>query len=107
MVHVQINTLSFQFDGVTLLVWAAVGLVAGFLASRVMLGHGMGLVGDLVVGIVGAFIGGYLARLLGVSVTVTGLPIVSQIIIAFVGAFLLLLLLRLFGLGRSRRRVLT
>src|SRR6266702_4938045 len=45
--------------------WLVVGLIAGFLASRVMRGGGYGLIGDIVVGIIGALLGGWLAGLLG------------------------------------------
>lgn len=76
--------------------------MVGFLASRVMLGHGMGLLGDIVVGIIGAIIGGLLARYFGVSLTVAGHPIVSEILTAFIGALILLTLLRLVGLRRRR-----
>ena len=47
--------------------WLLVGLVAGFLASRVMRGGGYGLIGDIVVGLIGAFIGGWLAGFLGLG----------------------------------------
>lgn len=82
----------------TLIVWLVVGLIAGFLASAVV-GGGYGLVGDIIIGIVGAFIGGWLFRALGIGV---GGGIVGTIIVAFVGACLLLLLLR--ALHRSRYR---
>ncbi len=97
--------VTIQFDLSTVIIWAVVGLVAGFLASRAMLGHGLGVVGDIVVGILGGLIGGFLAKYFGVSVVVSGVPIVSQIIVAFFGALLLLLLLRLVGVDRGRRRV--
>jgi len=103
VIHIQFNSLAFQIDGATLLLWVVVGIVAGFLASRAMLGHGLGLVGDLVVGIIGAFLGGFVANLLGFRVTVTVLPIVGSIVVAFMGAIILLLLLRLLGLGRGHR----
>ena len=106
MLQLQTDTISFQVDLTTLLVWAFVGLVAGFLASRAMLGHGVGLLGDIVVGIVGAVIGGFLAKSFGIQVSVSGAPIVGQIIIAFVGALILLIILRLFGVGRRRSRAL-
>ena len=50
-----------------LLMWLIVGLVAGFLASRVMRGGGYRLIGDIVVGVVGAFIGGWVADFLGLG----------------------------------------
>ena len=48
-----------------LLTWIIVGLVAGILASMVM-GGGYGIVGDIIIGIVGAFVGGWVFRTLGV-----------------------------------------
>jgi uncharacterized membrane protein YeaQ/YmgE (transglycosylase-associated protein family) len=83
-----------------LLVWILVGIVAGFLAGKVMTGHGFGLIVDLLVGIVGAFIGGYLAGQLGLAVS----GIAGEIVVAFVGAVILLLVLRLLGAGGIRRR---
>lgn len=83
----------------TLLLWLVVGLVAGWLASAVV-GGGYGLVGDIVIGIVGAFLGGWLFRALGVTAPGSGL--VSTLIVAFVGAVVLLLLLRAIHLARYR-----
>ena len=68
------------------------GLIAGFLASMVMRGGGYGVIGDIIVGILGALIGGFLSsRLLGVDVTGFNLP---SILIAFVGACILIAILR-------------
>jgi len=69
-----------------------VGLVAGWLAGVVMKGGGYGVVGDIVVGIVGALIGGWLFSTMGVS---TGGGLVGAIIVALVGAIILIFLLRL------------
>ncbi len=89
----------------SLLVIIVVGIVAGWLAGRVMEGGGFGLIGDLVVGLLGAFIGDWLLPRLGIHL---GTGIVALIINAFIGAVVLLLLLRLFGRsrygGRWRRR---
>lgn len=82
----------------TILLWAFVGLVAGWLASAVV-GGGFGVIGDIVVGIVGAFIGGFVFRQLGIGPVFSGIP--GTIFVAFVGAVLLLLLLRLVRRGRS------
>jgi uncharacterized membrane protein YeaQ/YmgE (transglycosylase-associated protein family) len=79
-----------------LLWFLIIGLVAGWLASAVV-GGGFGLVGDIVVGIVGAFIGGFLFRQFGVS---AGGGILGSIIVATVGAIVLLLLLRLVRRAR-------
>jgi uncharacterized membrane protein YeaQ/YmgE (transglycosylase-associated protein family) len=82
-----------------LLTWLIVGLVAGVLASFVM-GGGFGLVGDIIIGIIGAFIGGWIFRSLGVATPLGGLA--GTILVAFIGAVVLLFLLRLI---RGRRRV--
>ena len=84
-----------------LLAWIVVGLVAGWLASRVMKGRGSGLVGDLVLGVVGALLGGFLAStLLKMPDAVNGINITS-ILVAFVGAVILIALLRAIS-GRRR-----
>ena len=80
----------------SIVVWIIVGLVAGFLASKVLTGHGMGLIWDIVVGIVGAFVGGFLASLVGIAVT----NILVQIVVAFVGAVILLMIFRTVTSGR-------
>jgi uncharacterized membrane protein YeaQ/YmgE (transglycosylase-associated protein family) len=79
--------------------WLFVGLIAGFLASRVMRGGGYGLIGDIVVGLIGAFIGGWLAGQLGIGGSSS---LIVTIVIAFVGACILLALLHLVT-GRGRR----
>jgi uncharacterized membrane protein YeaQ/YmgE (transglycosylase-associated protein family) len=80
----------------SLLVIIVVGIVAGWLAGRVMEGGGFGLIGDLIVGLIGAFIGDWLLPKLGVHL---GSGIVGLIINAFIGAVVLLLILRLVGRG--------
>ncbi len=86
----------------TVLWWLVVGLVAGFLASRVMRGGGYGLVGDIIVGLIGAFIGGWLADLLGLGGTSSNSLIVS-IIIAFIGACILIAILHAVSRGGTSR----
>jgi uncharacterized membrane protein YeaQ/YmgE (transglycosylase-associated protein family) len=85
----------------SLLVIILVGIVAGYLAGRVMEGGGFGLIGDLLVGLIGAFIGDWLLPRLGIHL---GVGIVALIINAFIGAVVLLLLLRLLGGGFYGRR---
>ena len=97
-------TLNVNLDWQTILIWAIVGFIAGFLASHVMLGHGMGLIGDLIVGIIGGIGANLLANYFNVHFAISGHPIISQIIIAFFGAVILLMILRLFGMGRGRSR---
>jgi uncharacterized membrane protein YeaQ/YmgE (transglycosylase-associated protein family) len=101
---ITINGTAINFDWGTILIWCAVGLVAGFLASRVALGHGLGLFGDIVVGILGAFLAGFVASILHIKVQVFGYPIISQMVLAFAGAVILLLLVRLLSGGTKRRR---
>src|SRR2546425_1662389 len=100
----SINGSTFNLDLDTILIWCLVGLVAGFLASRVALGHGLGLFGDIIVGIIGAFIGGFLAGVFYINVQIIGHPIISEMIVAFVGAVILLLIVRLVRPTGGRRR---
>ncbi len=101
---ISINGSPVTLDLDSILVWALVGLVAGFLASHFALGHGLGLFWDIVVGIVGALFGGIvLAGFLHFSITVAGHPIITAMIMAFIGAAILLLIVRLFA-GRGYRR---
>ena len=78
----------------SIVVFVLVGLIAGFLASLVVMGRGRGWFWNLIIGILGAIIGGWLAGVLHISVNV-GPSIVNQIIVAFVGAVILLLIWRL------------
>ena len=84
----------------TILAWIIVGLIAGVLASLVMGGTGYGLIGDIIIGIVGAFVGGWIFSQLGVTAPWGGLP--GTIFVAFIGAVVLLFILRLIrGAQRS------
>jgi uncharacterized membrane protein YeaQ/YmgE (transglycosylase-associated protein family) len=90
----------------SIIVILVVGIVAGWLAGQIVAGGGFGLIGDLVVGIIGAFIGDWLLPRLGVHL---GSGWVSLIVSAAIGAIVLLLLLRLFagrrgGVGWGWRR---
>jgi uncharacterized membrane protein YeaQ/YmgE (transglycosylase-associated protein family) len=76
-----------------ILTWLIVGLIAGVLASLVVGGTGYGLIGDIVVGIAGAFVGSWFLGLLNVGSPFAGLA--GTIFVAFIGAILLLLLIRL------------
>ena len=82
----------------SLVVILIVGVVAGWLAGRLVAGGGFGLIGDLIVGIIGAFIGEWLLPRLGVHL---GDGFASLIVNAAIGAIILLLVLRLLG-GRRR-----
>jgi uncharacterized membrane protein YeaQ/YmgE (transglycosylase-associated protein family) len=85
----------------SLLVILFVGIIAGWLAGRVMEGGGFGLIGDLLVGLLGAFIGNWLLPRLGIHL---GAGIISAILNAFIGAVVLLLVLRLVSGGFGYRR---
>jgi uncharacterized membrane protein YeaQ/YmgE (transglycosylase-associated protein family) len=80
-----------------LLAWLIVGAIAGFLAGRVMKGGGYGLVGDIIMGIIGAFVGGFVANLLGISAS---MGLIGSIVVAFIGACLFIALVRALP-GRS------
>lgn len=84
-------------------IWVIVGLSAGFLASRLMLGHGLGPVRELLVGVLGAVLGNLIFQFFHLSIEVIGVPILSQIIVAFCGALVLVFALRLAGMGRAYR----
>jgi uncharacterized membrane protein YeaQ/YmgE (transglycosylase-associated protein family) len=75
----------------TVLIWILVGAVAGWLAGLVVRGFGFGLVGNIIVGIVGAFLGGWLLGMAGVAI---GAGIINTIFTAFIGAVVLLLIVR-------------
>jgi uncharacterized membrane protein YeaQ/YmgE (transglycosylase-associated protein family) len=69
-----------------------IGLAAGWLAGQFMKGGGFGLVGDIIVGVIGALIGGFLFRSLGIS---AGGGLLGALIVATIGAIVLLFVLRL------------
>jgi uncharacterized membrane protein YeaQ/YmgE (transglycosylase-associated protein family) len=85
------------------LVWIVVGLIAGFLAGQVMRGGGYGLIGDIIIGVIGGLLGGWIGTtLLHINAGVNGINLES-ILVAFVGAVLLILVLRLFSGRRGYR----
>ncbi|EFH81703.1 GlsB/YeaQ/YmgE family stress response membrane protein [Ktedonobacter racemifer] len=95
----QATLVLAALDLTSIVWWLLVGLIAGFLASVVMRGGGYGIVGDIVVGLIGAFIGGFLASLVGLGSS----GLIGTIIIAFIGACVLIALLRLVSRGTARR----
>jgi uncharacterized membrane protein YeaQ/YmgE (transglycosylase-associated protein family) len=76
-----------------LIIWLAIGAVAGWLAGLIMKGYGFGLIGNIVVGIVGAIIAGWLLPRVGIII-IGG--VVAQIINAVIGAVILLLIIGVF-----------
>jgi uncharacterized membrane protein YeaQ/YmgE (transglycosylase-associated protein family) len=70
--------------------WVVVGLIAGFLAGKVMKGGGFGVLMDIVVGIAGAVVGGWVLGLVGIHAG----GLIGSIVVAFVGAVLLIWIVR-------------
>ena len=79
-----------------LLWFIVVGLVAGWLAGQFMRGGGYGLVGNIIVGVLGVVVGGFLFKSLGASM---GGGLLGSIIVATIGAVVMLLVVRLFSRG--------
>lgn len=81
--------------GTNLIWFLVIGLAAGFLAGKIMRGKGYGLLGDLVIGVIGAFLGGWIFGLLHISAG----GLIGLLVTAFVGAVVLIWLLRLVKRG--------
>lgn len=79
-------------DITSLIIFLAIGAVAGWLAGLLVKGYGFGLLGNIVIGIIGAFVGGFLASVLGLSAS----GLVGSIVLATVGAVVLLFVIGLF-----------
>ena len=83
----------------SILVILVVGIIAGWLAGKIVRGTGFGLIGDLLVGIAGAFVAAWLFPKLGIHL---GTGIIEEIIYSALGAVILLLVVRLIrGVGRA------
>jgi uncharacterized membrane protein YeaQ/YmgE (transglycosylase-associated protein family) len=85
-----------------LLWFVVVGALAGWLAGRFMRGYGFGLVGDIIVGVIGAFIGRFLFHAAGLEL---GGGLIGSLVVAFLGALVLLFIVRLFTGRRAGRRL--
>ena len=97
----NLEDTKMHMSGESLLVVLVVGLIAGWLAGQIVQGTGFGIVGDLLIGIAGAFVGSWLLPQLGLHL---GSGIVLAVINATIGALLLLLVIRLVrGGGRWHR----
>ena len=95
---VQTLVLADVVSTVGILGWIIIGGIAGALAGRVVEGGGFGILGDIVVGIVGALLGGLLAHILGIDSSV---GLIGSFLLALIGAIVLLAILRLFSRGRA------
>ena len=80
------------WSGMSLLWIIVIGILAGFLAGKIMRGKGFGVLIDLLIGIVGSFIGSWVFGMLGVF---PGFGLIGQLIVSLVGALILLFLIRL------------
>jgi uncharacterized membrane protein YeaQ/YmgE (transglycosylase-associated protein family) len=77
-----------------ILAWIVVGLIAGWLANLVMRGHGTGILGDLILGIVGALVGGFLASsIFNVVDPISGLNL-ATVLTSFIGAVIVVAIVR-------------
>jgi uncharacterized membrane protein YeaQ/YmgE (transglycosylase-associated protein family) len=92
----EIDVMYLSTESIVVILF--VGIVAGWLAGKVVRGSGFGLIGDLVVGVAGAFVATWLFPKLGIRL---GTGIVSEIIYSALGAIVLLLIVRLIR-GRGR-----
>jgi len=72
----------------SIIAWIVLGLIAGFIGSQIVKGRGEGVVGDIIVGIVGALVGGFLFNLIGAT-GITGFNVWS-LLVAVVGSVVLL-----------------
>ena len=88
----RIEDLKMHISAESLIIILMIGLIAGWLAGQIVQGTGFGLVGDMVMGVVGAFIGSWLLPQLGIQL---GAGIVAAIVNATLGALVLLFLIRL------------
>ena len=80
-----------------IIAWLVVGLIAGWLAGVMMKGSGYGLFGDMIIGLIGAVVGGFLFGLFVPGTT----GFIGSIFVAFLGACVLIFILRTFSSGRS------
>jgi uncharacterized membrane protein YeaQ/YmgE (transglycosylase-associated protein family) len=87
----QLKREIIRMDVTSLVIFLAIGAIAGWLAGVLMKGGGFGLIGNIIVGIIGAVIGGFIADLVGLSAT----GIIGSILLATVGAVVLLFIVSL------------
>lgn len=84
-----------------IIAWIVVGLIAGWLAGQIMKGSGYGVIGDVVLGLVGAIVGGWLFGLLGPSAEPSGF--LGSIVVATIGAVALIFVVRAIRGGSAAR----
>lgn len=78
-----------------LITWIVVGAIAGWLAGKVMKGRGFGLIGNVIIGVIGALVGGWLAgALLNISNAINGFNL-QTLLVAFIGSVIVLYIAKL------------
>jgi uncharacterized membrane protein YeaQ/YmgE (transglycosylase-associated protein family) len=85
----------------SIIAWVVLGLIAGWLAGVIMKGGGYGIIGDIVLGIVGAIIGGWATGVILGTDMVNGFN-VQSVIVAVIGAIILIAISRLFTGNRAQ-----
>lgn len=98
MVLSFVSRLIYEEQVMEVVWFILIGLVAGWLAGLLMKGGGFGVIGDIVVGVLGALLGGFMFRSLGVSL---GAGLLGGMIVATIGAIVLIFILRLFKRARA------
>ena len=102
------QSVTFSFVPQQLLTWVIIGLIAGLIAGLLIRGRGLGFVSSLVVGMLGALLGGFLFSVLGIQLPSAfngGITLAwADILVAFVGAAIILSLFR--GFYHRRRQAL-
>jgi uncharacterized membrane protein YeaQ/YmgE (transglycosylase-associated protein family) len=88
----------------TILAWIVLGLVAGWLAGLLMRGGGYGVIGDIILGILGAIVGGWVTSMITRTDVTLGFDLPS-LLVAVLGAVILIGLSRLFSGRRARPMV--
>jgi uncharacterized membrane protein YeaQ/YmgE (transglycosylase-associated protein family) len=92
------QTVTISFSPAQVITWLIIGLIAGFLASLLVRGRRFGTLGSIVLGLIGAVIGGFLVVLLRIPRLALGALIVDffDVLVAFIGALIVLLIASLF-----------
>ena len=77
----------------TILVWVAIGAIAGWIAGFILHGKGFGTIGNIIVGIIGSFLGSWIGNKFGVGAAEVGTLSIASVITAIVGSLALLILI--------------
>jgi uncharacterized membrane protein YeaQ/YmgE (transglycosylase-associated protein family) len=90
---------------VSIIAWIVLGAIAGYLAGFIVKGdEGLGVIGHIILGIVGALVGGFLASVLFNTKPIDGALDISSIVVATIGAIITVLVVSMVTRGRSTGR---